>query len=76
MLHIKEEGPEIEEFIKNHSSKAVVFRWDAMEQRKRGNRERKKYMKQCKKTKRRGFTNELIYLFLKSSSDEDEGNVN
>ena len=41
MLHIKVEGPKIEEFIKEHSSDAVVFWWDAKERRKGGNGKQK-----------------------------------
>ena len=37
LLHIKVEGPEIEEFIKEHSSDPAVFWWDAKEHRKGGN---------------------------------------
>ena len=42
LLRIKVEGPEIEEFIKEHSSDAAVFWLDAEERRKRGNGTRKK----------------------------------
>ena len=37
LLRIKVEGPKIEEFIKEHSSDAVVFWWDAKERSKGAN---------------------------------------
>ena len=42
LLRIKVEGPKIEEFIKEHSSDAVVFWWDAKERSKGANGKKKK----------------------------------
>ena len=69
LLHIKVEGPEIEEFIKEYSSGAVVFWWDAKKCRKRRNGKRKKYNQRSRKTKQLRFTNEFINTFLERSSD-------
>ena len=41
LLRIKVEGPKIEEFIKEHSSDAVVFWWDAKERSKGANGKKK-----------------------------------
>ena len=73
LLCIKVESLEIEEFIKGHSSDAVVFWWDAKEQRKGGNGKWKKYKKRSRKTKWLRFTNE--FTFLERNSDECENNV-
>ena len=51
LLHIKVEGSETEEFIKEHSSGAVVFWWDAKKLRKGGNGKRKKYKQRSRKAK-------------------------
>ena len=69
LLHIKVEGPEIEEFIKEHSSDAVVFWWDAKERKKGGNGKRKKCKECSRKTKQLRFTNEFINTFPEKSSD-------
>ena len=45
LLHVKEEGLKTEQFIKEHSSDAAMFWWDATEQRKGGNGKHKKYEK-------------------------------
>ena len=45
LLCIKLEGPEIKQFIKEHSSDAAAYQWEAKEQRKGGNRQPKKYKK-------------------------------
>ena len=45
LLRIKLEGPEIEQFIKEHSSDAAAYWWEAKEQRKVGKRQQKKYKK-------------------------------
>ena len=45
LLRIKLEGPEIKQFIKEHSSDAAVYWWEAKKQRKGGNRQPKKYKK-------------------------------
>ena len=48
LLRIKVEGPKIEEFIKEHSSDAVVFWWDAKERSKGANgKKKKKKKKKC-----------------------------
>ena len=44
-LRIKLEGPEIKQFIKEHSSDAAAYWWEEKEQRKGGNRQPKKYKK-------------------------------
>ena len=69
LLHIKVEGLEIEEFIKEHSSDTVVFWWDAKERKKGGNGKRKKCKERFRKTKQLRFTNEFINTFLEKSSD-------
>ena len=45
LLRIKLEGPEIKQFIKEHSSDAAAYWWKAKKQRKGGNRQPKKYKK-------------------------------
>ena len=45
LLRIKLEGPEIKQFIKEHSSDAAAYQWEAKEQGKGGNRQLKKYKK-------------------------------
>ena len=45
LLRIKLEGPEIKQFIKEHSSDAAAYWWEAKEQRKGGTRQPKKYKK-------------------------------
>ena len=60
--------------IKEHSSDAAMFWWDAKERRKGGNGKQKK-KKHSRKTKRPRFTNKFIDTLLESSSDKDEGNV-
>ena len=45
LLRIKLEGPEIKQFIKEHSSDAAAYWWEAKEQRKGENRQPKKYKK-------------------------------
>ena len=37
-VHIKVEGPKTKEFTKEDSTDAVVFRWDAKEQKNKGTR--------------------------------------
>ena len=69
LLHTKVEGPEIEEFIKEHSSDAVVFWWDAKERRKGGNGKRKKCKERSRKIKQSRFINKFINTFLERSSD-------
>ena len=44
-LHVKLEGLEIKQFIKEHSSDAAAYQWEAKEQRKGGSRQPKKYKK-------------------------------
>ena len=79
LLRIKVEGPKIEEFIKEHSSDAVVFWWDAKERSKGANGKKKKKKKKCKdcstKTNRLNIANKFIYSFLERSSDECVGHV-
>ena len=58
LLHTKVEGPEIEEFIKEHSSDAVVFWWDAKERRKEGNGKWEKCKERSRKTKLLRFTSD------------------
>ena len=67
LLHTKVEGPEIEEFSKEHSIDAVVFWWDAKKRRKEGNGKRKKCKERSRKTKLHRFTNEFINTFLERS---------
>ena len=45
LLCIKLEGPEIKQFVKEHSSDAAVYQWEAKEQRKGWNRQPEKYEK-------------------------------
>ena len=45
LLCIKLEGPEIKQFIKEHSSDAAAYQWEAKEQRKGWNRQPEKYEK-------------------------------
>ena len=73
LLHVKE-GLKTEQFIKEHSSDAAAFWWDATEQRKGGNGKHKKYEK-SRKIEQLLFTNDLIGTFPESSSNENEGNV-
>ena len=60
--------------IKEHSSDAAMFWWDAKERRKGGEWETEK-KKHSRKTKQPRFTNKFIDTLLESSSDKDEGNV-
>ena len=65
LLRIKVERPEIEQFIKEHSSDAAAFWWDAKEQRKGGNVKRKeKYQERSRKIKQIRFTNKFNNAFL------------
>ena len=66
LFPIKLEGPEIKQFIKEHSNDAAAYQQEAKEQRKGGNRQPKKYKK--------GFYvyKQFIDAFLESSGDEQE----
>ena len=63
LLRIKVEGPKIEEFIKEHSSDAVVFWWDAKERSKGANGKKKKK----KKKNVRIVLQKLIGLILQTN---------
>ena len=75
LLHIKVKGPKREYFIKEDTTDAAAFWWDAKEQGKEGMVNGKKYKKRSTKTKRLRFANKLTDIFFESSSDEDGGNV-
>ena len=45
LFPIKLEGPEIKQFITEHSNDAAAYQQEAKEQRKGGNRQPKKYKK-------------------------------
>ena len=47
----KVEGPKIEKFVKEDSSYAAMFWWNAKERRKGRNGKQKKYKKRSRKTK-------------------------
>ena len=76
LLHLKVEGPEIEQFIKEHL--VMQQRFGGLQRNKEkermGNRKHKKLVPE-RKIKQLWFTNKFIGTFLESSSDEDEGNV-
>ena len=55
LLHIKVEGLEIEDFIKEHSSYVEVFWWDGKGEKKEGNVNQKTCKKRSRKIKRLRF---------------------
>ena len=65
LLRIKLEGPEIKQFIKEHSSDAAAYCWEAKDKEKGGIGNRKKHKKRFQVYK-------FIDAFVESSNDEEE----